>query len=181
MPKLYVVRHGHPQSKWNEDPDPSLSEQGRAQASEIIKILSGLSFSEVVSSPMIRAAETAMIAAAGHDIKTEQAIREIPSYWIPSSQRHDWLNRVLRSTWDEVEPEINVWRNHLLHWASALKEDTVAFSHFVVINALLSAATDSNTVVTALPDHCAIAEFDVIDGQLHFIGIDRELDSEIMV
>jgi broad specificity phosphatase PhoE len=181
MPKLYVVRHGHPESEWDKDPDPGLSERGRSQASEVATILSKLSPHSVVSSPMARAAETAAISAAGHSIKTEQAIREIPSYWILSSQRKNWLNRILRSTWDDVEPEINVWRESLLNWASALDNDTLAFSHFVVINALIAAATGSDKVVNALPDHCAIAEFDVEAGALQFIGIDRELDSDIIV
>ncbi|MEQ3695784.1 MAG: histidine phosphatase family protein [Pseudomonadales bacterium] len=181
MPKLYVVRHGQPASEWNQDPDPGLSTLGQSQASEVAMTLSTLSCQDVVSSPMARAAETAAISTLDHSIRTEQTIREIPSYWVLSSQRKNWLDRVLRSNWEDLEPEIKVWRESLIHWASTIEHNTLAFSHFVVINALIATATDSEKVVNALPDHCAIAEFDVIDGQLHFVGIDRELDSDIMV
>ena len=181
MPKLYVVRHGQPASEWNQDPDPGLSALGQSQAADVAMTLSKLSCQDVVSSPMARAAETAAISAIGHNLRTEQAIREIPSYWVLSSQRKTWLDKVLRSNWKDLEPEIKVWREGLTNWASTIEDNTLAFSHFVVINALVATATNSDKVVNALPDHCAIAEFDVIDGQLHFVGIDRELDSDIMV
>ena len=129
---------------------------------------------------MTRAMQTAQMSASKVDIHTEQAIREIPSYWVPSSQRQSWLDNTLRSTWNNVEPEIHVWRESLSHWAISLEKDTLAFSHFVVINALIAIATGAEKVVTALPDHCAIAEFEIIDGQLHFVSIDRELNSSVM-
>ncbi|RMA79470.1 histidine phosphatase family protein [Umboniibacter marinipuniceus] len=181
MPKLYIVRHGHPESGWSQDPDPGLSEVGQAQAAEAAKVLANYAYQQVVSSPMARAIQTARVSASELDIQTEQAIREIPSYWVPSSQRQSWLDNTLRSTWDSVEPEIKVWRESLTNWATSLEKDTLAFSHFVVINALIATATGAENVVNALPDHCAIAEFEIIDGQLHFLSIDKELDSSVMV
>ena len=181
MPKLYLVRHGEPISQWDEHPDPELSPLGQRQAREVAEKLISYEATDCVSSPMARALQTAQPYGqiAQQQVTVSHAIRELPSYWIPRSQRRKWLEQILAANWDDAEPEIDVWRQSLISWATELKNDTVAFAHFVVINALIAAATGSSRVLNALPDHCAIATFSIDDNGIQFLGIDRELKTDI--
>jgi probable phosphoglycerate mutase len=62
---LYVVRHG--ETVWNVDhrvqgqTDVPLTEKGKEEASELKELVSGLDIDVVISSPLIRAKETAKI------------------------------------------------------------------------------------------------------------------------
>lgn len=64
--ELWLVRHG--ETEWTCDgrlcgrSDPPLTEQGRADARALRAVLSGSTFDRVVSSPAVRAVETARLA-----------------------------------------------------------------------------------------------------------------------
>ena len=80
---LYLVRHGEAAARWGEDPDPGLSELGRAQARRtqmsLIDELTGPV--SIISSPLRRARETAapLAGALGAQIRIDDAFREIPA------------------------------------------------------------------------------------------------------
>jgi broad specificity phosphatase PhoE len=68
---LVLTRHGltprsHPEQHLGQRIDIELSDDGREQARALATRLSGLEFERVVSSPLLRARETAAVVAAGH-------------------------------------------------------------------------------------------------------------------
>lgn len=73
---LYIVRHGATPHNLFDPPrmqgrhiDESLDELGRAQASEVARVLSTRDLAAVYTSPLKRAMETAMAIAQPHDIR----------------------------------------------------------------------------------------------------------------
>lgn len=78
---LYVVRHG--ETDWNKErrlqgqADIELNEFGRQLARETAKGMSHISFTEIYSSPLLRAKETAEIIANGRVVKTDDRLKEM--------------------------------------------------------------------------------------------------------
>ncbi|NVK11925.1 MAG: histidine phosphatase family protein [Gammaproteobacteria bacterium] len=182
MIDLWVVRHGEPLSDWGQQADPGLSDLGQAQAASTLDHLAALNYQNIVSSPKQRARETAipLLAATSNQLSIQNEIRELPSSNIPSQQRPEWLQRTLRSTWPEVSDEIQVWRNQIWDWALRLTEPTIAFSHFVVINALKSFDNPSGPVTQLLPDHASISHFQITDSCIRWLSTDRSLRTEVL-
>lgn len=78
---IYIIRHG--QTELNNRnvlqgrSDHPLNEKGRAQAAEAAERLREVSFDAVYSSPLIRAIQTAEIAAPGRPIITDHRLIEM--------------------------------------------------------------------------------------------------------
>jgi broad specificity phosphatase PhoE len=82
MTTLTLIRHAR--TEWNNTnrmqgwSDPPLDDHGRAQAHALARRLSGETFTAIYSSPLLRALETAQIAAAPHGLPviTHAGLRE---------------------------------------------------------------------------------------------------------
>ncbi len=78
--QLILVRHG--ETEWSKSgqhtgrTDVPLTENGRAQAIGLIPALSKIEFSQVLSSPLSRASETASLAGIGEHAKTTADLAE---------------------------------------------------------------------------------------------------------
>ncbi len=75
---MYLVRHGATKNNMAKPPrlqgrreDPSLSDEGRQQAECAAKLLEDLPLTAALSSPLLRAKETAQIIAAPHDLPVD--------------------------------------------------------------------------------------------------------------
>ena len=182
MIDLWVVRHGEPLSNWGQETDPGLSPLGKVQAASILDRLPDLQCQNIVSSPKMRAQETAgpLLTNTSNTLSIQNAIRELPSNNIPSDQRPEWLQRTLRSNWSEVDSEIDLWRKQIWLWAMRLTQPTIAFSHFVVINALKSFDNPAGPVTQLLPDHASINHFQVNDSCIRWLSTDRSLRTEVL-
>ena len=97
--KLYLVRHGEAAARWSQSRDPGLSERGRQQARSICERFREYAPMSVVTSPLLRAQETAAPLAAmwGVDVRADDAYRELPSL-VSFEERAAWLKRVMRGT-----------------------------------------------------------------------------------
>jgi broad specificity phosphatase PhoE len=80
---LLIIRHG--QTKWNVEhklpgqlPGVALNEKGREQAAHLARALSAIPISAIISSPLERAYDTALIVAQGRGlaIQTEPALMD---------------------------------------------------------------------------------------------------------
>jgi broad specificity phosphatase PhoE len=67
-------------------------------------------------------------------------IGEIPTPDDDLVGRAHWLVSALQARWPELPDEVQRWRQALLDTVSALDHDTIAFTHFVAINAVVGAA-----------------------------------------
>jgi broad specificity phosphatase PhoE len=186
MPRLFLVRHAEPAAGWGGDAlDPGLSDLGRAQAEAVAKKLSALGPLEVVSSPMLRCRETAAPYAAlrGVTPRLEQRVSEVVA---PAGvgDRRSWLREtfpwddgVARRLWSDMPQDLLAWRDAC---SAALREkvaDTVLFTHFIAINAIVSAASGSPDTIVFRPAHCSITELEWSPAGLRVVRLGAEMHS----
>lgn len=158
MPKLYLVRHGEAAAKWGEDRDPGLSELGREQAAAVAVALGGVGPLAIVSSPLKRCRETAapLAEAWGRKIELREKVREVPSPTDDLEERGAWLRGFMMKSWEEVEESVRAWRQGVFDELATYGEDTVVFTHFIPINAVVGAAKGLPRVVNFRPDNGSV-------------------------
>ena len=182
MPLLYLVRHGRAAAGWDTAVDPPLDELGREQAAataaKLVVRLQDAKWSlfdiDVVTSPLLRCRQTAAAfeTATGTTAHVESRIAEIPSPSpVDMGDRVTWLRRAMQGTWAELiardGDDYRQFHDTLAAWAKSVRRDTIAFSHFVAINALIGAASGDDRLVIRSVDNASVTVIDVgADGLL---------------
>ncbi len=158
MPKIYLVRHGKAAAGWDADPDPGLDDLGRRQAIQTAESLAPLGPLDIVSSPLARTRETAYPLAElwQRPPRIEPRVAEIPSPTKDLAERSKWLRGVMGDLWSNQSPDLQAWRQGIMDALYALEKDTVIFSHFIAINAVVGMASGDERVVGFLPDNGSI-------------------------
>lgn len=181
-----MVRHGKAAAGWNVDPDPGLDETGRAQALAVASRLARVGPLAVVSSPLLRCQQTAfpLATAWGAEVLIEPAVGEIPSpagHTVES--RGEWLREVMSGTWSDVAARsgghYRTYREAIAGHVASLTVDTVVFSHFIAINAVIGAATNDDRVVIGHLDNCSVTTFEVGQGRLELVEMGGEATTTI--
>lgn len=186
MTRVYMVRHGRAAAGWNVDPDPALDELGRSQSLAVASRLSSLGPLPVLSSPLLRCQQTAFPLATAWktDIVVETKVGEIPSpEGYALEDRVEWLREAMAGTWSQVAERSGVhyaqYVDEIAGRVASIQEDTVIFSHFVAINAVIGRATQNDAVMIASLDNCSVTTFDVTDGVLTLVQTGGEADTLI--
>ncbi|MFK8051529.1 MAG: histidine phosphatase family protein [Woeseiaceae bacterium] len=166
---IYLIRHGEAAASWGDSPDPGLSPQGILEAERAASELSvrvPIPMT-IVSSPMQRAVETAqpLSVALNQPASIEPVFSEVPSP-VPIAQRHEWLKTMMSQTWGEQPTPIQAWRSAILSRLKSMTEHTAIFSHFMVINAVVSNLLARDKTVCFLPDNGSITTITVSNGQI---------------
>lgn len=163
MPKVYMVRHGRAAANFTTDRDPGLDDLGRAQAVNAASVLMNHAPLQLLSSPLKRAQETAAPLAEQlkQAVSIDERVAEVPSLGIRLEDRGTWLQTVMQGHWPEQPDALQQWRDHMAQCFMACTEDTVIFSHFVAINAMVSYATQRDEVLVCRPDNGSITIFDI--------------------
>lgn len=182
MSLLYLVRHGEAAASYDEHPDPGLSAHGRTQAEQVAERLTSLGPSAVVSSPMARAQETAapLAQAWATPVIVNPAVSEIPSPGLSPADRGPWLQRVMSGTWADTTAEVRAWRDGIVEAMLAIEGDAVVFSHFVAINAAISAATGGAGPLCRHLDHCSVTTFEANGSAIRLVATGDEADTTIL-
>ena len=182
MTRAYLVRHGRAAAGWDTDPDPGLDELGREQALAVARRLASVGPLDVVSSPLLRCRQTAfpLAAAWGSEVRVEPDVAEIPSpEGVPMAERVDWLRRSMAGTWAELGPRYTEFRDGVVAAIVSLPADTVVYSHFVAINAVIGVALGDDRLVSTSLDNCSVTVVDVVDGVLRLVETGHEADTLI--
>jgi broad specificity phosphatase PhoE len=190
MAHLYLVRHGRAAAGWDTDVDPGLDDVGLQQAADVAERLAervsgNVRDVHVVSSPLRRCQETAVPFAAlvGKSATVEPRVSEIPSpIGVALTKRTDWLRRVMQGTWSQVfatdGQAYREFHSALAQWTRSTTHDTVVFSHFIAINALIGLALDDDRVLIRSLDNASITTLQVgTDGGLALIEGGDEADT----
>jgi broad specificity phosphatase PhoE len=184
----YLIRHGKPAAGWGEDDDPGLDQMGRAQAEAVASWLmerpASLRPVSVVSSPLRRCRETAepFARALGVEIVIDPDVGEIPTpAALPAADRPGWLREAMGGTWAETRGDLDyeAWRRRV---GDALRRypGAAVFSHFVAINAAVSALEGTDAVVAFRPDHTSVTTVESRDGVLFLIERGREAATRVL-
>jgi broad specificity phosphatase PhoE len=195
MARLYLVRHGRASAGWDTAVDPPLDDLGREQAAAAASKLSvrlqeakwSVADVSAVTSPLLRCRQTAAAfeTVTGMTAVVEPRVAEIPSpVGVEVGDRVTWLRRAMQGTWSELAARDGAryrdFRETLVAWARDIRTETVAFSHFVAINALIGAALSDDRLVIRSVDNASITVIDVAhDGTLSLVEGGAEADTLI--
>jgi probable phosphoglycerate mutase len=154
---VYLVRHGEAEMPWSQAKDAGLSESGRRQAETVADELAPLKSLQLISSPLLRAQQTAMPLGRRWDMPTQidQRYREVP-LTSNTEKRKAWLVEVMSWRWPEVNSSISAWRNTAWDALLALEHSSVIFTHFMLINAMVARATEDERLVCFEPDYTSV-------------------------
>ena len=182
--KIFLIRHGEAAQSWDQSADPGLSELGKEQALECFNSLKNkedLSQFDLISSPLKRAQETSLHFKQNlnKQLTLNEAFREIPSPGISLLERKDWLQEVFKKNINDLEKPQQNWQSSILTTLNNLSEPTIIFSHFMVINIVVSSLKEDPRIVSFYPDNCSITELESDTGKLNLISTGNELQTHI--
>ncbi|HTW35090.1 MAG TPA: histidine phosphatase family protein [Rhizomicrobium sp.] len=182
MPRLYLVRHGRAAAAFAEAADPGLDALGRSQAEAVAEHLGAMPPIALLSSPLKRARETSEPLAKRwqRPVPIETAVAEIPSPdGMSLAERAVWLRGFMEGSWRGASRELAQWREEAIAALAAIKEDTVIFTHFILINVAAGAAEGDDRVILFRPDNCSVTILDVDNGRLALVERGREAETRV--
>ena len=180
MTKIFLIRHGEASGAYTEDADPGLSDKGKTQALSLRPFFANQSPLKIYSSPLRRASETAKLVA-GNSVKIfeEPRMSEIPSNTRELKKRGPWLKEVMGRNWDKQPKRLTAWRSQIISFLQSQTENTIVFTHFIAINAVVGYLTDSLSVVVCKPNNCSITVLRVSDQKLQLLSLPDEASTLI--
>lgn len=178
---IYLVRHGEASASWGSHPDPGLSETGRAQADTVAQALMSEQITQAITSPMARCQETASFFAKASRLAMtiEPAVTEIPT---PSDieDRVPWLRGLMSGQWSDAPDLVKNWRHGLIDTLMALPDETVVFTHFVAVNAVVGSVEGTDNVTVFRPNYCSVTKLDNTTGALHLVERGQSLETKVL-
>lgn len=178
---IYLVRHGEAAASWGSHPDPGLSDTGGAQAEAVAKVLMSEEIAQAITSPMARCQETAsyFAKASGLDLRVEPSVTEIPT---PAeiTDRVPWLRALMSGQWSNAPDLVQNWRHKLVDTLTALPDNTVVFTHFVAVNAVVGSVEGTDNVTVFRPNYCSVTKLDNTTGALRLIEYGQSLDTKVL-
>ena len=154
---LLLVRHGEAAESWGNHPDPGLSKLGIKQSSSLINnaMLKSLDSYNFVSSPKSRAKMTAepLIKKFNKELIINNAFSEIPSDDINNSQKRAWLTEVMNIEIRDLPDSVLNWRDSIIENSLNVSYNTIVFTHFMVINALVGSLLKKNALMFFYPNY----------------------------
>ena len=183
MSRLYLVRHGQPLARYDQDHDPGLDGVGRAQAEAAAAELASLGPLPVVTSPLRRTRETAASFERrwGVTASVDPAVGEIRSPTDDLAERSAWLAEIIRGQrrWSDLDVDRQRWRDDVVDALLALDAVTVVVSHYIAINAAVGAATGDDRVVSFRPDNCSCTVLDSDGHVLSLVELGRQAETAV--
>jgi broad specificity phosphatase PhoE len=180
--RLHLVRHGRAAAGWSTDPDPGLDEVGVRQATDLAARLASLQPRTIITSPYARCVQTAAPLSAlwSMEPRVDPRMGEIPSpEGVALEDRVEWLRVAMRGTWADLGSRYTGYRDTVVATLLALPADTVVFSHFVAINAVIGAAIGDDRLVLRSLDNCSVTVVDCIANRLQLVESGHEADTLI--
>ena len=67
----------------------------------------------------------------------------------------------MTGTWQQLGQQFVDYKNTIANFVASLQQDTVIFSHFIAINAVIGHVTNNDQLVVAHLDNCSITTFHI--------------------
>ena len=184
MARIRLVRHGEAAAAWGGgDPDPGLSEAGRHQAEAAAIRLALDPPSRILTSPLKRCRETtaAFASRAGLEPTLAPQAAEVPTPAdLPTSERSAWLRDAFAGEWASMPGgDYLAWRDGVARFVQTCG-DAVVFTHFVAINAAVSAALGDPRVVVFRPGNASITTLAFEGGRLRVVELGAEAETRVL-
>lgn len=184
---LYLVRHGQATGSIEEDPDPGLTELGRAQAEAAARELAPLGPMPLITSPMRRTRETAdaFLEHWGGEARVEPRVSEIGFPTTDLAARRAWLMEIMAGRWSDPATrstegvDLDAWCTGVIDALKEIPESTVITSHFVAINVVVGRLLGDDLVVKFRPDNCSVTIVERVGDELRLVKKGREADTVV--
>lgn len=179
---IRLVRHGRATAGWGENVDPGLDHGGRRQAADVAIRLAATDVSAIVSSPLRRCRATAepLSDLTGIAVEIVPALSEIPSPpGVDLAGRADWLRSVMESEWAALGDRLVAYRDGVVDAIRELPDGTVAFSHFVAINAVIGACLGDDRLLLRRLDHASVTTVSVHDEGIRLVLTGAQADTDV--
>ena len=75
--------------------------------------------------------------------------------------------------------DLNEWREKIIDKIYSLKNDTIIFTHFVVINNIIGHIMNSEKIVNFQPANCSVTEINLLKNQLQLIKLGKSLETKV--
>ena len=163
MTRIYMVRHGRASAGWDTALDPELDELGQAQAREVADQLQSLQLGNIITSPLLRCQQTAEPLAQMWKMvpQVHVEVSEIPSpKGVAMSDRIVWLRQAMQGTWSDLGSDYVAYRDCITDFVRGIQKDTVIFSHFIAINAVIGGVLGDDRLVIRSLDNCSVTIFE---------------------
>ena len=107
-------------------------------------------------------------------------VAEIPSpEGVGMADRVAWLRGAMNGSWTDLGPRYTTYRDRIVDYVATREVDTVIFSHFVAINAVIGACLGDDRLVIHRLDNCSITTVRVDGDGLALLEGGREADTLI--
>ena len=163
MTRIYMVRHGRASAGWDTALDPELDELGQAQAREVADQLQSLQLGNIITSPLLRCQQTAEPLGLKWNVAPQvfTEVSEIPSpKGVAMSDRIVWLRQAMQGTWSDLGSDYIAYRDCITDFVRSIQKDTVIFSHFIAINAVIGGVLGDDRLVIRSLDNCSVTIFE---------------------
>ena len=163
MTRIYMVRHGRASAVWDTALDPELDELGQAQAREVADQLQSLQLGNIITSPLLRCQQTAEPLGLKWNVTPQvfTEVSEIPSpKGVAMSDRIVWLRQAMQGTWSDLGSDYVAYRDCITDFVRGIQKDTVIFSHFIAINAVIGGVLGDDRLVIRSLDNCSVTIFE---------------------
>ena len=168
--KLIFVRHGEADSAYGEHDDPVLSIKGISQSKNLLKNikLQNLEKFTFISSPKLRALKTAdpLAKRFNKKILIDDNFIEIPAKDVPLDKKQSWLKKIVATKKSDLPESIKLWSRNILQRIRDIQEDSIIFTHFMVMNAAISELTQAEKILCFYPDYTSIIEINITNGKI---------------
>ena len=175
---LLLVRHGEAAESWGKHPDPGLSELGIKQSTSLVnnKMLKLLDLYNFVSSPKSRAKMTAepLMKKFDKELIINDAYSEIPSDEIDNSQKKAWLTNVMNTEIRDLPDFVVNWRNNIIKHSLGVSQNTIIFTHFMVINAIVGSLLQKSALMYFYPNYVSITKITLENKKVKSISLGDE-------
>lgn len=168
MPEIFLVRHGEAEQQWGGiDPDPGLSTAGLEQAKNCVHYFREQRPLKILVSPRNRAQQTAeplmdFWSVSGQTVVPFDEIPTLPEI----ADRREWLMEVLGGEWQSQPEIIQQWRQAIIRRLLLIDEPVVIFTHFMVINAVVSKIIQDPRCCVFQPACCSVTRLQLAAGKL---------------
>ena len=79
-------------------------------------------------------------------------------------KKKQWLTKTMKEDIKNLSEEVAEWRIKLLSEVFGMRNDTIIFSHFMVINALVGELAKHPNLLHFYPDYTSITKINLKDG-----------------
>ena len=170
--EIIFIRHGEASDAWGDHLDPGLSDNGILQANNLLnhKELQNLKDFSFISSPKSRAIETGKPLAKKFDKKLniDEVFIEIPSKDIAQEKKQEWLKNIVQTKIDNLPDFIQSWSDDIYFKTKSLEQNTIIFTHFMVINALLNKLSNKDTLMYFYPNYTSVIKIGIKNNEFEY-------------